>query len=47
MNDSTGVVLTEETDIIARWRSYFQKLMNVENERVDRTWRQGQKQIWR
>ena len=37
MKDSNGVVLTEETDIIERWRSYFEQLMNVENERINRT----------
>ncbi|XP_047493551.1 uncharacterized protein LOC125042129 [Penaeus chinensis] len=36
MKDVNGVVLTDENDIKERWRTYFEQLMNVENDRIDR-----------
>ncbi|XP_047487973.1 uncharacterized protein LOC125038499 [Penaeus chinensis] len=35
MKDANGVVLTDENDIKERWRTYFEQLMNVENDRID------------
>ena len=36
MKDTNGVVLTEDDDIRERWRTYFEQLMNVENNRIER-----------
>lgn len=36
MKDGEGNVLADEDEIKERWRSYFEKLMNEENERIDR-----------
>ena len=33
---SDGTVLTEENEVRMRWGTYFEQLMNVENERVER-----------
>ena len=37
IKDEKGDVLTNEEDILERWRGYFEKLMNEENERERRT----------
>ena len=36
MKDANGVVLTEDDDIRERRRTYFEQLMNVENDRIER-----------
>ena len=36
MKDANGVVLTEDDEIRERWRTYFEQLMNVENDRIER-----------
>jgi hypothetical protein len=33
IKDSTGIILTDEENIKKRWGSYFQELLNTENER--------------
>ena len=33
IKDGKGEVLTNEEDILERWRGYFERLMNEENER--------------
>ena len=36
MEDANGVVLTEDDDIRERWKTYFEQLLNVENDRIER-----------
>ena len=36
IKDVNGDVLREENDIKERWRTYFEQLMNDENDRIDR-----------
>ena len=36
IKDERGVVLSRERDILTRWKSYFEKLLNEENERLMR-----------
>ena len=36
IKDSNGRVLRKETDILKRWKEYFQQLLNEENERLVR-----------
>jgi hypothetical protein len=34
MKDENGNIIKRERDIIARWKHYFQNLINEENERL-------------
>ena len=36
MRDENGTVLKKERDILLRWKTYFEKLLNEENERLVR-----------
>ena len=36
MKDENGITLKKESDIIVRWKQYFEKLLNEENERFVR-----------
>lgn len=36
IKDERGVVIRKERDIIIRWKDYFEKLLNEENERLIR-----------
>lgn len=37
IKDKDGKTLTESTEIQQRWKEYFEDLMNIENEREQRT----------
>ena len=36
MKDENGIVINKEEDILKRWKEYFEKLLNEENERLIR-----------
>lgn len=36
VKDERGIVIQKESDILIRWKEYFEKLLNVENERFIR-----------
>ncbi|XP_063854808.1 uncharacterized protein LOC135096975 [Scylla paramamosain] len=36
VKDEVGIVIQKESDILIRWKEYFEKLLNVENERFIR-----------
>ena len=36
MKDENGVVVNSESEILVRWKGYYENLMNVENFREER-----------
>ena len=36
MKDTNGAVLIEDNDIRERWRTYFEQLMNMKKDRIER-----------
>lgn len=36
MKNGDGVVLKDNTKILERWKTYFEQLVDVQNERIER-----------